>query len=874
MILLAVAAFFAAPLLRAASLGSLPGQLEELKRINADSWNIVGKNVIVSGNVYIPFGDLEIFADKAVINVESKDVEVSGNIQLFRWQQTMGQVTLERLAELEDSPNILVSVTGLTGNIWGEKSISVNAFSLTDNLKAQRIVGNMESGYFSFEDGQLKFQTFICKAKFGERKSNGIITVKDAEISSCEYLQNDNSHYSISTASAELKPHITQFYGIENIDTDVGDHSVLLTNGFVKVYGVPLLWLPVFYKPKDESPGLVSVQYGNDSDWGYYLLFSKRFYLSDYPNVFVNLEGDFYSDRGFGYGGEFRVITEDSRTQIFAYSMWDRDPNLTGDYEDYRIEVPHGRYDFRITNITHLTPRLDFRGVFEYLSDPYFVHDFFSGRYNVDPNPATYASLEQQFDHFSAALYFRPQVNSFYTTMQRMPELRFDIPRQELFGTNLYYQGDLSFDYLKTNWIEFDIEPEKVYDDSELKNYESFRFDNTNFFYYPLRFEWVNIVPRAGFKMTAYSDSSRNPVTNSQLLQLFQAADPEGTTAYHLHNYDDHGGSRFRFIGELGIEASTKIYNTWQDVRSTWLLLDGLRHVMSPYINYTFIPKPTVDREYLYYFDEIDRIGEQNFLRVGVDNRLQTRSGSGIRNYFSMENYWDFYFNDSTEDAGSKKLSNIGDFCTILTATPFKGFTLSTEFAIDAGGNNDEVPDTYRAGRNVGQKGLALDWLNRWIIQLTYSPIDDVKFDFAYTYRRPYASRSAYSMGSTLTQFDAGSFFDKYFDSYDETFEFGMSLPLTPDRRTFGSYRMLYDVLEGHVESHAFQLLRQLHCWTVSFDLMFEQERDNNTMHTDISYGFSVYLNGLQGPAQQGQNSILSATQGVRSSNSDRKGMF
>ena len=871
LIVLALTAFFAAPLLRAATLGSSKLQFSDLKRINADTWNIAGKNIIVSGNVYIPFGDLEIFADKAVINVENKDIEVTGNIQFYRWQSTGGNVTPARLAELEDTANVLVSVTGLTGNLWGDKTISVKASGLTDNLKAHRLVGNLESGYFSFNDVQLKFQTFICKAKSGERKPDGIIYVRDAEISSCEYLESDSSHYSISCSEAQLTPHITQFYGMENIDTDPGDHTVLLTNGFFRVYGVPILWLPVFYKPKDESPGLFSIQYGEDSDWGYYLLMSKRFYFLDYPSVFLNLEADIYEKRGFGYGGEIRVSSEESRTQILVYSMWDRDPFKSDDYYKYRIEVPHGRYDFRIANVTHLTPRLDFRGVFEYSSDPYFVRDFFEPRYNANPNPATYAALEQQFDHFSASLYFRPQVNSFYSTVQRLPSFRVDVPRQELFGTNLYYQGDLSLDYLKMNWIEFDEKPKRFYEDSELRNYEAFRFDNTHFFYYPLRlFDFLSIVPRAGFKMTAYSNSSKEKVTPTDLLLLFNAADPEGTTAYHLRNYDDDGGSRFRFAGELGLEASTKIYNTWQDVRSSWLELDGLRHVMRPYLNYTFIPKPTVSRDYLYYFDEIDRIDEQNFLRIGLDNRLQTRSGNTVRDYLTMENYWDLHFNRGGDE---DNLSHVGDFCTILTATPFKGVTLSTEFSIDAGGNNGDVPDTTRGNVNVGKKGLAIDWLNRWIITLSYSPIDDVNFNFSYNYRRPYASRSAYSMGSTLTQFDAGSFFDKYFDDYDETFTFGMSFPLTPDRRTFGAYSMSYDVLEGYVDTHQFQILRKLHCWEVALDLMLEQEREGgHGRHTDISYGFSIYLTGMTGPLQEGQNSILNSTRGALNNDSENGG--
>ena len=128
-------------------------------------------------------------------------------------------------------------------------------------------------------------------------------------------------------------------------------------------------------------------------------------------------------------------------------------------------------------------------------------------------------------------------------------------------------------------------------------------------------------------------------------------------------------------------------------------------------------------------------------------------------------------------------------------------------------------------------------------------------------------------MGSTLTQFDEGSYFDKYFSDYNETFTFGVSLPLTPDRRTFGAYNLAYDVQEGHVTSHQFQFKRKLHCWEVAFDLMFEQQRgDRQVMHTEISYGFSIYLTGMTGPLQQGQNSVLNSTGGLRKSGGDDNG--
>lgn len=827
-------------------------RFEEFKRIKADGWSVTGKNISVKGNVHISFGEFEIYADQAVVNLESRDIEAAGNIRLLRHVTMQGKVSLERLAELEQAPNILVSVTGISGSVWGDKTINVKTTSIGDNIRAERLVGNLRSGYFRFDEAQMKFKTFVCRAKSGERNPDGIITVRDAEISACNYLEFDNAHYSIGAGTITLTPHRTEFYGVDNIDTDPGDHTVLLTNGTARIYGVPVLWLPVFYKPKDESPGLFGTQFGKQSDWGYYLSMYKRFTFLDYPYSSANLRGDWYEKRGFGYGLDAEFVTEKSRTEIFAYSIYDLRPYETDDYDLYRLDVPHGRYDFRVSNLTHITPRLDFRGAFEYVSDYYFLRDFYSNRYDADPQPATYAALEQQFDHLSAALYFRPRVVKYFSTVEKLPEVRLDAPRQELFGTGLYYQGDMTADYMRMKWIDFD-EPSR-YRNSELRDYEAFRFDTTHFLYYPIRSKWFTLVPRAGFKLTAYSNSSENPVTTDDLLRMFTAANPQSSGLPDLVNYDHDGGSRVRFAGELGFEASTKIHNTWQNVRSRFLGLDGLRHVMRPYLNYTYISNPNVDRKYLYYFDDVDRIDEMNFVRLGLENRLQTRNGSRLREYFSMENFLDIHFNRDPEH----EFNHVGALGTIIRTSPIKDFTLSTQFLVDIGGNNDGVPDTYRNGRNVGVTGLGLRWLNRWNISLNYQPIEDVNLNFSYNYNRGYRSRSAYSMGSTLTQIDAGSYFNAYSSEYEEDFTLGASFPITPDRRTMGAVSMSYDVVRGYMSDISFMLLRRFHCWELIGMLSFEHEDDCNSSGTwDTSFSVQARLTGLEPELGGVQNNML-----------------
>ena len=823
------------------------GDIEQLKHIRADSWSVVGKNIIARGNVHVPYGELELYADQAVVNVESKDIEASGNIRLHHWEKVSGVVKPRRLAELENSPDTIVTVTGVKGDELGDQMLRVEGTRLTDSITADRVVGNLESGYFRFDNAQVKFHNYVCRGDSGERRPDGVIEVKNARISSCNYLESGNAHYAIAAGSMRLIPHRTGLYGVGNIDTDRGDHTVWLTNGTVEIYGIPVLWLPVFYKPKDESPGLFSIQFGKNGDWGYYGLLSKRFDLLDYPSSSVRLLFDIYEKRGYGYGVTGDFVTERSKTAFLAYSIYDLRPYESEDYDDYRLKVPHGRFDFRISNLTHITPRLDFRGAFEYVSDYYFRKDFFSSRFDSDPQPATFAALEQQFDHFSAAVYYRPQVVKSYSTAEKLPEFRIDVPRQELFGTGIYYQGDLSGDYFRMRWIDFDYEPKIHVPDSRLRDYEAFRFDMTHFLYYPISLDWLTLVPRAGVKMTAYSNSSEKRVSDDQLIQLFLAADPQSTGTTRLRNYDDDGGSRVRVAWELGVEASTKIHNTWQNVRSSWFGIDGLRHIFRPFVNYTYIGKPTESREHLYYFDDIDRIDKQNFIRIGMENRLQTRERDRLVNLIAMENYLDVHL--EKEDG----FGYMGNFGTVLELYLMRNLWLTSQLLVDTG----DSPTVVAAGDDDDN---GLKWLNRWNISLTYEPIEDVKFRLGYDYINAYRARSAYSMGSTLTQIDAGSYFNNYNTTRSEDLTIGVSAPLTPDRRTFGAFVFSYDFVRGHTSDIGFSLSRQFHCVELIAYLGFEYETSRHKSNVwDTNFSVQARLTGLEGPINQKQNETLAS---------------
>ena len=868
--------FSAAP---AASLPKMSFDRSMLKDVKADRWNVVGKNIMVSGNIRIPADGMELTADQAVINTENRDIEASGNVRLRRWQSQTVTVTPAELERLRKKENVTVEVLSLQGDALGEQKLNVKVTTLEQSFRASRLSGNMATGYFRFDNFSLRSGTLVCRAKSAERRPDGVIVAKEAEVSSCSFLEQNNAHHSITAGKIILTPRETEFYDQDSIVRKTGAYEVSLVNGAVRISGIPVLWLPVFYKPEDFSLNLFSLRVGKDSDWGYYILMSKTFHLSDYPASKVILHADYYSKRGFGTGLSGSIQSEESRTNFIAYGIHDTHPFETEKYDFYRLRVPHDRYDFRISNITHITPRLDFRGAFEYSSDLYFVKDFFNDRYNADPHPATFAALEQQFDHFSASIYYRPRVNDFYTVSEKLPEVRLDIPRQEIFDTNIYYQGDMQAGENSMRWIKFDYSRGKRNNNinnivtNHLENYRSFRFDTTHFLYYPIRLDWLTIVPRAGFKLTAYDDTSRSAVSSRDLLQMFLAAHPECLNNYRFTNYDTDGKAKVRTIGEFGIEASTKIHNTWSDIRIPAMKVDGLRHIIRPYMNYTYLDNPSVSRDYLLYFDDIDRIEKQHFVRLGVENRLQTRQNdNSVQNILSLENYVDFYF-DSREGYGTvEKFNRLGDFCTILTTSPLKGLTFSTSFNIDLGDSNGDLPEVNRRGRKAGHPGVNAKWLNRWNASLSYNLTEDIVFNLSYLYQRPYTTRSTYSMGSTLHQFDAGGYFDKYFDDHDEYVTFGVSMPLTADKRLKGAIRCSYDIYDGSYSSVDLMLVKTFHCWELMGTLSFNRDSDDEDRDWDMDFSVQARIMGLEAPLKSQKNSqALSAVHSYDSRTSGKR---
>ena len=218
-----------------------------------------------------------------------------------------------------------------------------------------------------------------------------------------------------------------------------------------------------------------------------------------------------------------------------------------------------------------------------------------------------------------------------------------------------------------------------------------------------------------------------------------------------------------------------------------------------------------------------------------------------------MENYWDVHFNEDDN------YNHIGDFCTKFSFRPMKELSFNGFMSIDAGNNQEHEAEAVRGNRKAGRPGISGTFFNRLYLSMNYSPIEDINFTLSYNYKDGYIGRAAYSMGSTLTEIDSGSVFDQYYlDGREQTVTFGVSAPLTPDRRTFGTYSISYDIEDGGFTNQTFTVSRLFHCVLVSAMFEFERERDEGEIEYESSFSVTATLVGLEQPVDSVRRSAVS----------------
>ncbi len=542
-------------------------------------------------NVAIHVGDTDIYADEGEYNAETHIVRVSGNVRIYRGIE------------------LYVGESGT----YNTETQEITASKLR-SLEFPYFLGGEQINRTTKEDPEGD-ETLTLVQK-------GYFTTHDA-----------------FDPDFRLKANTVRVY--EN-------DRIIFRNVVFYVGKVPVFYWPYLYQSLDDAFSFI-ISPAYTSSWGPSILSRVSFPIGKRIKAVARL--DYRLRRGLALGLQADTKygkKETSWAKLHTYFLEDQNPTINRTALP-RGAIPTSRYRLSLDNRTdfgnditgdvHLTKQ----------SDPYILEDFFQNEFRVVRVPDNVITLSKWNPNYSLTAFTRIQLNDFFETTERLPEVALDIKRQPVFGSGIFYEGEASFSNLRRNFE----------DGSFFQDYQTWRLDTFHQFTYPnTYFGWLSVVPRLGFRATYYD-------TTRDVLPADFVNDPNPLVpAFSVYpaDFGDHplreGDSLFRTIVNAGVEASFKLSRTWEGAQSRVLGLDGLRHIAQPFLNFSYVTGNNTDPARLLQFDRylpstqlppidfpqftsIDSIDNWSILRLGVRNRLQTRRDDSTINWMELQTFFD-----------------------------------------------------------------------------------------------------------------------------------------------------------------------------------------------------------------------------------------
>lgn len=497
--------------------------------------------------------------------------------------------------------------------------------------------------------------------------------------------------------------------------------EVVLKNVVVYVGKIPVFYVPFIVQSlKDDRP-TYTFDIGQSSTFGFFFYNDFNFIID--KNLKANVQLDLRENRGVGAGLNLTYRSPSNLLDVLNFKSYfirdsyynHTDPlfptaryqgtiTSTGVYDGVGNE---DRYRFALQNNLSLGPDFYTIANVTILSDPYVTRDFFPGEYSLNAQPDSVAELGHYSPNYNLDLLIRGRTNTFFESVDRLPELDFDIKQQPIFGTGLQYHSESSVAYLDRRFAQaadfrFPIDdPFYALNNPNApiqNNYSGWRYDTYHEISYPKQyFNFLSLTPRVGGRFTYYGyeneQTSQNPTANNS------------NTAGSIVPNDPNLDPRARITGNVGLEGDFKVSKTWDDVRWAPLGINGIRHVMEPFFNAQYMPSPNVAPDKIRPFDarllsdqlqplnfpdynSVDSINKQEVVRLGVDNRIQTRRDGSNVNLFDLSTYLDADFDHNFSSSSGHTFS---DLYNNFTFNPTQNLTYFVRSALGFDGGFNEV---------------------------------------------------------------------------------------------------------------------------------------------------------------------------------------
>lgn len=486
--------------------------------------------ILAEGNVSITYGDVKLFSDKIVVDTKSRQALCEGHVRI---EHPDGKLTGDRIRyDLANRRGDIVS-------------------------------------------GEVQAYPWFGKAKETARVSEKEYLLRGGCVTTCDL---DEPHYRLAAKEIRFFP----------------DDKIIAKNVVMYIGKMPVMYIPYYYQPIIENRAKVQLIPGNNSDWGYFLLTAWRFYLKG--NTKVDFLLDYRTQKGFAEGANIYYHMEDFGLKGFGEGVFRAyfiEQNDWGTYDKkaFRDEgtKPKLRKRFQWKHRVDFDPGTVGLLEFNEMSDPDVIKDYFYNEFEEDTRTLpSYISVISAKENYIFSFQADKRYNSFDTVVQRMPELKIDVPDQRLWDMPLYYTNQMSATNFEKKYAYYSLPPEREQ-----------RFDTFHRLTYVTGIGPVNLQPYGEIRETVYSRNKWE------------------------------AGPRWRQTVGAGLNSFAQFHRIY-DYNTDFAGLDinGLRHVIVPGALYFFQDQPNVDKDNLYQMDEIDTLEKENGLRLSLYNKLQTKRHS------------------------------------------------------------------------------------------------------------------------------------------------------------------------------------------------------------------------------------------------------
>jgi hypothetical protein len=657
--------------------------------INSESTRMEGGLAIAEQNVSIRYGDTLIYCDYAQYNPDTRDVYLTGSVRIYK-----------------------------EGRLF----------------TAERALYNMETKIINTAD----FRGESLPYRFaGESLST---------VGTNSYLVKDG----VFTTSDNSKP--DYYLRAKTVRIYLHDR-VIFSNVKLYVGRTPIFWYPYLYQSLNADNSF-SFTPGYSSVWGANLLTQTTFPLTD--SISGRIRVDLYATRGIGVGFEGRWGSEKHSASPFAtknktkpdrtektpgeenadgtkpaeaktgenwghflsYYIHDASPG-TNKTALVREPINPDRYRVSLQDRTYLTEDIYTTVNINKLSDARYLQDFEPSEFRLNPNPDNLVAITKWDENYSAILMARKQINSQFDGTEKLPEFAFDVKRQPISDWPLFYDSETSAGEYRRAFAK----------DSPFPDFDAFRADTYHQLSRPgTYFGWLSVNPHVGARATFYSKSGSIQETINNVTSSKTTIGADGlpvtttTTTQQTQEKLNEDGELFRVAATAGLEMSFKFSRAYESVQSRAIGLDGLRHVVQPYMDASFV-RTNEDPAGILQFDRynrstqlppidfpqfnaIDGLDNWSIVRLGVRNRLETRRDNLTFSWLTLDTFFDINI-DRPDFGNASVLSDTGTFSNVynrLLFTPLPWVTLRVDSQLpllDAGFSEVNTSLAFMLNPNV-----------------------------------------------------------------------------------------------------------------------------------------------------------------------------